>query len=255
VRTNNPRKPLFIAAFCALATYLAVGRLSPLDAWRFVTGLHDNANRSAFGRLAGDAIARNYLHAKKADLGQGQTVLEQRTLQPFDGIVLRSDADVMITVGDQASVAVATSDEDRNGRISADVVEGKLVIRGRSHNGSVAVTVPHLRSLQVSGGGNASLAGLKDPIAISVSGRGNVKASGRIPSLDLVVTGPGNFELSALQAEDARIVILGPGNASVFASRNLNATVLGPGHICYLGDPMVTENILGPGSVGRSGQG
>jgi hypothetical protein len=266
LRSSNPRKPLFIAAFCALVTYLVIGRVSPLDAWRHLSNLRGPAghrsDRMADADGVGDIVNRfdrhwrgdSHTRAVGPSRGSAQTAFERRALAPFDGIVLKGNANVTITIDDQASVSVA-DDEDRIGRISTTVEGGKLVIQGVSRSGNVTIALPHLRSLQINGTGNTSLSGLRDPIAIAVSGPGNVKASGDVPSLDLVVTGPGDFELSQLQAEDAQIVLMGPGNAAVSARHKLNAVVLGSGHIRYLGDPQVTENVLGPGSVGRIGQG
>jgi hypothetical protein len=255
VRPGNPQKPLFIAGLCALLTYTVVGNLTPFDALHYVVGAHAGQHAPWTNEI--QRHLDRYDRIRPAPRGAPSAAAdgaEQRSLPPFDGIVLGSGANATIVIGDAAAVTVEGGGKDV-GKVSTVVENGELVVGSAKGQARLKVTLPHLRSLRIDGTGNTEVSGLRDPISIVVSGPGNLKASGDVDSLDLVVSGPGNFELSRLQAKDAKILLMGPGRAAVFATRNLNATVLGPGTIRYLGDPEVTQNILGPGFVGRISQG
>ena len=259
MRPGNPHRALLIAGICALTAYGVVGKVTPFDALHYVIGGHGDRHVAW-----SDAVHRHLeqLHGihlapasvpRAAPEAAGEESVERRSLPPFDGIVLGTGANATIVIGDMAAIMVEGASQDVD-RVSTLVENGKLVVGWTKGGSRVKVTLPHLRSLRIDGTGDTEVSGLRDPISIVVTGPGNVKASGDIDSLDLVVSGPGNFELSQLQVKDAKIVLMGPGNAAVFATRNLNATVLGPGTIRYQGNPQVTQNILGPGSVGRSSQ-
>lgn len=244
-----------MATICAVLTYLAVGKLSPFDAWRYVSPPHLDLHRTLDTTAGWVEAFDHHWHPVgrvprdvRALRVPGRTIVEQRALPPFDSIVLRNSADVTVTIGDQPTVSVE-ADENLVGRVSTTVESGKLVVGWTGGASRLNVTLPHLRSLNVDGPGSTSLSGLRDPISIVVSGAGNVKASGNVESVDLVVNGPGHFELTQLHAKDAKIVLMGTGDAAVFATRKLSATVFGPGSVRYLGDPHVTQNVLGPGSI------
>jgi hypothetical protein len=196
---------------------------------------HDNPGRPFFWHHR----IRPAAHPVEADAGT--------MLGDFDGIVLTGSTNVSVTIGEPASVSAEPGATDCARRIA----DGKLIVDSGSKSSHLTVTVPHLHSLRVDGTGNVTLAGLRDSISIVANGPGNVKASGSVDSVELVVTGPGNFEFSALTAKDAKIVLMGPGNAAVSVARNLNATIIGSGTIRYLGDPQVTQNVLGAGSIGK----
>ena len=263
MRSGDPRTPLFVACACAALTYLVVGKLTPFDALRQLPIPHPDLHRTittttALAESLGDQlqsdqrIARLEEHfvrreARAAPRASGRTVVEQRTLPPFDSILLHDGANVTVTIDDQTTVSVE-GDETQAQAVSTTVEHGMLVV-GQTGASHLNVRLPHLRSLHVDGASRLNLSGLRDPISIVASGAGTVKASGNVDSVDLVLNGGGDFELSQLRTKDAKVVLTGSGKAALYATRKLSATVLGPGSVRYLGDPRVVQNVLGPGSV------
>jgi len=168
-------------------------------------------------------------------------------LDSFDSVTLENNASATITIGDRQSVRVSGG----MGRTETRVHDGKLIISGSIPGVKVAITVPHLKALEVNGVGKVSLEGLRDPVAIKANGAIKLSASGTVDSAQLVLNGPSKFDVARLQAKNVTVEVNGVGDADVYATENLVADVKGVGHIRYRGDPHLVTKINGPGTVQR----
>ena len=172
---------------------------------------------------------------------------EELGLDPFDSVTIENNASATITIGDRQSVRVSGG----MGRTETRVHDGKLIISGSIPGVKVAITVPHLKALEVNGVGKVSLEGLRDPVAIKANGAIKLSASGTVDSAQLVLNGPSKFDVARLQARNLTVEVNGVGDADVYATENLVADVKGVGHIRYRGDPHLVTKINGPGTVQR----
>ncbi len=185
--------------------------------------------------------------AAPAAPAQAGTNIDVRALEPFDSIAIENNADVTITIGDKQSVMLTGS----IGHVETGVRDGKLVVSGSTPGVRVAIIVPHLRALQVSGYGKVSLVGLRDPISIRANGAVQLWGSGTVESANLVMNGPSKFQLDKLEAKNLTVQVNGVGDADVFATESLTADIRGVGHVRYRGDPHLVTKINGPGTVQR----
>ncbi len=170
---------------------------------------------------------------------------EELGLAPFDSVTLENNASATITIGDKQSVSISGG----MGHTEARVHDGKLIVSGSIPGVNVAITVPHLKALEVNGYGKVSLEGLRDPVAIKANGAIKLSASGTVDSAELVLNGPSKFDVAKLQARNLTVEVNGVGDADVYATENLVADVKGVGHIRYRGDPHLVTKINGPGTV------
>jgi hypothetical protein len=170
---------------------------------------------------------------------------EVRTLDPFDSVTIENNATATITIGDSQSVSISGGP----GQTQTRVHDGKLTVSGSTPGVHVAITLPHLRALQVNGYGQVDLQGLRDPITIKANGAVQLSASGTVESAELTMNGPSKFALSKLEARNLVIQVNGVGDADVYATENLVADIRGVGHVSYRGSPHLVTKINGPGSV------
>jgi hypothetical protein len=275
------RTPLIIAGVAALVTYAALGEQTPFGFLHRLIGHHHTITVSTdksddMGEAARDAAEAARDKAQEAreqaeDLRQAavdkaQTEVDKaqaiadraqaavdskrgsdseiRTLDPFDSITIDNNATASITIGDTQSVSISGA-----GHTETRVHDGKLTVSGSTPGVRVAITLPHLRALQVNGYGEVDLQGLRDPIAIKANGSVRLSASGTVDSAELTLNGPSKFALAKLEAKNLVVQINGVGDADVNATETLVADVKGVGHVSYRGSPHLVTTIKGPGSV------
>jgi hypothetical protein len=188
--------------------------------------------------------------------GSGVAATQTRALTAFDSVELAGANNVVIRVGTEQSVVVRADDNLLN-RVTTDVKSGTLVIGNTSGTFttntpmSVAVTVPSLNRLALTGSGNILVRGIRtESLTVTLSGSGNLIGQGTATSLDVTVNGFGNARLTGLAASDVHAVVSGSGNIFVTATKSLDASVPGSGTIIYTGNPQdVTKNVSGSGAI------
>lgn len=84
-----------------------------------------------------------------------------------------------------------------------------------------------------------------------ISGSGEILLSGDCKELDVLLSGSGNLVAEDLEANEAKIKLIGSGECQIQVKDQLNATVTGSGNVHYKGDPQVEERISGSGKVIR----
>lgn len=208
--------------------------------------------------------------------GTGPTQTETRTLNNFNRLELKIDADVIITQGSPQEVRVEAQ------RNILDILETELSgdkleieygrYRVRDHDPiRIYVTVPTLTEVEVSGSGKVSSTspwtGASFRVGVSgsgeanlafaqvealrsnVTGSGELKLSGAAPSHNVNISGSGRVSAYDLATQDSYVAISGSGRSYVRAARTLNADIAGSGSVYYRGSPTVSSRITGSGKV------
>jgi Putative auto-transporter adhesin, head GIN domain len=207
--------------------------------------------------IIGFALARGLGNRPRAaGTGSGVAATQTRSLPPFAGVDLAGANNVTMRIGARQSVTVH-ADSNLLGRVTTQVRAGSLVIGTTPGPLSarspmfVAVTVPSIDRLALSGHGNISVAGINSQsIAVDLSGSGTVSATGTTGRLDVTIGGSGTALLGGLVARDATAALSGHGTITLTAMDSLNATVSGNGAIVYGGNPtQVTKVVTGSGTI------
>jgi hypothetical protein len=192
--------------------------------------------------------------SRSSTRGSGVSVNDRREVAPFASVELAGANTVVIHVGAPRSVAV-TGDDNLVGRVTTVVRTGRLVI---DNIGSfttkapmrVAVSVPSLDGVELSGAGTVTVEGITGAdVSAELAGDGTVVLSGTVQRVSAVLAGSGTLDLHALRAADGTAQLQGTGTIRVHATSTLDATLTGTGTILYSGDPTVTTRSTGTGTV------
>jgi hypothetical protein len=190
-------------------------------------------------------------------LGSAVTATETRAVPSFTSVELAGANSVTIQIDDTQSVVVQ-ADDNLLANVTTKVEDGRLVIATTGSFTamtpmSVALTVPSLEGLVLSGTGSAAADGIRaSALEVSLSGSGLVRVTGTADRLDVALGGSGDLELGGLEARDAGVVLSGSGRIVVHASGTLDASIPGTGSIVYSGSPAVTRSITGTGTISGS---
>ncbi len=204
----------------------------------------------------------------------GPRVTEDRDIDDVTAVVLKTDGDVVVTLGDTPSLSI-TARSAAMSLLTSDVDDGVLTLNVNGpHLGlgdvDYALTVEQLSDIRIDGSGDVvvDFTGA-DEIAVvirgsgdvegtgvdaaavtsSIEGSGDIELTGRADEHTLEIDGSGNFDGQDFETERARVSISGSGEVEVFVTGELDADISGSGEIRYTGDPEVTSDISGSGSV------
>ncbi len=189
------------------------------------------------------------------DVAGGDLQTQTRTVEAFDAIAIEGAVDVEAKVGSALSVEVE-ADGKIIDKVETRVEDGTLHVslEGGFHLNTgrmlVRVTVPSLKSIALSGSGDASVEGLDEAsFAIAVSGSGDVEAGGEAESVSISVLGSGDVGARALEAEGASIVLQGSGDVSVTATETAQGSIQGSGDVTVHGGASCSITVTGSGDL------
>jgi hypothetical protein len=212
--------------------------------------------------------------------GSGTTASEVRNISGFQAIELDGSMKLVVRQAAKESVELR-GDDNLLSLIETTVVDhdgvptlqiGTKRDANFSTRGPMVVTVDvvQLKSIAVSGSGDAVAEGVKaadlqlsvsgsgdlrlrrlsaDAVAVKVSGSGDVGVSGRAGKLHVSIAGSGDVSTRELEADDVSVNIAGSGDAMVNARKTLAVSIAGSGDVVYVGDASVKSSIAGSGSV------
>lgn len=209
---------------------------------------------------------------------KGDSVTEARDVDGFTSIEISGDADLVVRQGDEFDVTI-TTDSALLEHITTTVDDGELQVTQRysvigfSPDVVVAVTVPDLEGVELTGSSNADITGVTgdtlriavdgsadvsaevavETLSINISGSGDVTARGTATELVVEISGSGNVAAASLAARTARVEVSGSGEITVSASETLDASISGSGDVRYTGSPRVTSDVSGSGDVRPAG--
>jgi hypothetical protein len=92
-------------------------------------------------------------------------------------------------------------------------------------------------SVKVTGSGDVNLSVSTNDLQAKITGSGDVVLKGDTKNLDVTISGSGDFNGNDLESESTSAQVSGSGDATVNASKYLNARVNGSGDIKYGGNP------------------
>ncbi len=211
-------------------------------------------------------------------VGSGVVGCEHRQLPEFDGVEACGSIDVQLFQGAETSVKVEGG-ENLLGYVTTEVHRGVLRVGTRRARFTaktplvVKVTLPHLRSLEVSGSGSLlgqsalqsesvllrvsgsgelTVNGQFSNVVAELSGSGDLTASGRTENLDIDLEGAGALQAQALRVDGACHVDLGgSGDCFVWSEGSLRVYLDGSGSVRYRGQAAhISSEIEGSGNLG-----
>ncbi len=196
----------------------------------------------------------------------------------FSSLELTGSPDVTVVTGQAASVRASGSDAALD-RLEIGVSGGTLKIgskRGldwswRDHGRvTIAVTVPMLRAVDVSGSGDivvdrvkshdftAAIAGSgsirvaaldADLTNFSIAGSGSVTAAGRCSAGTAKIRGSGDLKLTALKCATLSANVTGSGSIDAYATQTATLSTTGSGDIRVTGGARCTVSSTGSGKA------
>lgn len=192
----------------------------------------------------------------------------------FNQIKLTGGYNVSIVQADEPSLVVKASESDHN-KIDVWVENNRLYVKNRYKNITtdeikLEISVKDLNDIWVEGGVYLSTLGYIDVdrlemvfqgganvdmqakakyIKIKAEGGVNIEIEGVTDELVAISEGAGNIDADRLTAKNVDCRVSGVGNASVYATNELNATIEGVGRIGYRGNPVVNKKVSGIGVV------
>lgn len=143
--------------------------------------------------------------------------IENRNIGNFYGIIVNTNANVIITQSDESGVQIAGTSSAIN-NVKTEVVNGALVINGQSGRSvDIYITVEDLNLIEVNGSarilGNGTFN--TDIVLLKVNGSGSIKMDIRSLTLGMIVRGSGKIIASG-STGSSFIKVFGSGN--VYAS-------------------------------------
>ncbi|AKQ65781.1 hypothetical protein A176_002693 [Myxococcus hansupus] len=216
--------------------------------------------------------------------GNGDLVEEERRTSSFeevyvsDGIAAIVEVDPaqphrVIVEGDSNLVALMRTDVHSRGRLRVQFLSEDVGQWESKNPLRVRVTVPMLRGIERSGGGNVDLRGTiaAPSFQLITSGGGRVRAeglsvermtletsggaettlSGHVAALDSEMSGGGKLYGSGLRVNDARLESSGGGSTELQVVDTLRVEASGGANITIFGTPVVIQRDLSGGSTLR----
>lgn len=86
-------------------------------------------------------------------------------------------------------------------------------------------------------------------VRLDISGAGDAQLAGRVDQLDINVSGKGKVLAEPLRAVRARVSISGVGSAELWVVDELHADISGAGKVDFWGHPAVRQAVSGVGAI------
>jgi hypothetical protein len=212
-----------------------------------------------------------------AVIGKGSIRTEERTVDSFNTVELRSHANVEIKKGNAYKIIVSDY-ENLLPYITISTTDNALIISTRPNSSiinskmKVSITMPDpLTRLEIKGSGNfyldssfrdlhsVEILGSGDIISdamqqldmleAKIAGSGNIELRGTATSVKATIAGSGDIFFANLRAGIADCLILGSGDIEIAATEMLKARINGSGDIRYSGSPQTDIKVNGSGRI------
>ena len=186
--------------------------------------------------------------------GSGRIVSQARPITAVSRVELGGAGTLDVRLGSAPSLTIQ-ADDNVLPVLTSEIRGNTLVLGSRGSyrtrtSPHYYLTVPDLKELRSSGSGSVVLLGVANSgLALNINGSGSMRASGHTDRLEAEVMGSGNFDLQNLAAGDARLGIMGSGNATVMVKGALDVSTFGSGNVRYIGRP--TSLSVHTGGSGR----
>lgn len=208
---------------------------------------------------------------------KGQSVYEERELQSFNRVKLKSIGNVYVKMGEKQSVRIE-ADDDLIPKVKTEVFGNELVI-SMQHPSPEWITDPkidiyvvmveakgfelrgigkistkdtiNVKDLEIRNAGVGSMFLLinGDDIITELSGLGKITIEGKANSNNIVISGAGKVDSKYLRLNTAKIISKGFGSCTVYAIKELDVKITGLGKVRYRGNPEIKKKITGIGTL------
>lgn len=155
-----------------------------------------------------------------------------------------ADLDINLAAGEFVNIAYKTYRKDHY-RIDFEITLPEL--RSINLSGAATATVngfddqnTYLRII-LSGTSKCSVSGTPGYVQIDITGKAQLDISGNTDEMNAFITGDGRLNAYGLTSLDAGIAVEGTAKAYVFVVNNFTASASGTGYIYYKGDPPVKD--------------
>jgi hypothetical protein len=210
-------------------------------------------------------------------LGSGRMVTEHRPVERFEDVILEGPLEVHLKQDQLVPVVIEA--EDNVMRVVETYVNGttlhvkirnsvnlksfrtirvyiqseqyrKIIFSGSGSLTANDTITSTLFSYEINGSADARLKLDANEIRMIVNGSGNMQLEGKAVDYNAEVNGSGDIDALNLQADKARIRIIGSGEQQIWVLHLLDASISGSGNIKYKGTPdTVNAQISGSGKV------
>ncbi|AEJ61757.1 hypothetical protein Spith_1494 [Spirochaeta thermophila DSM 6578] len=177
----------------------------------------------------------------------------------FSKIVSSGVWEIRVVKGDEWSVEVEAPERlfeylevKERGDILSLGWRGRVTMWGNVPTPVARITVPSLRSVELSGACELTFRGLvEDRFSLEVSGAADVVGKeAAFGELELEVSGAGRVDLYEVEVEEAEVEISGAAHVTLWVTERLLGSVSGVGSLRYRGNPSeVDVDVSGAGSV------
>jgi len=209
--------------------------------------------------------------------GSGNVLTESRDVHDFDRVVISLTSELLLTQGEQESLAI-TADDNLLRYIESEVRDRTLYISPLRNNEEISpsqpiqlkLSVKEIVALDLSGivsakAGNIVTAGLDIDVSglstlqmgsletqkLTVYLNGSTKVEltgpGEVVEQKVVLSGSNIYFAPELRSQLVNINASGPNDATVWATDFLNIETSGIGNVDYYGSPQVTQS--GSGNI------
>ena len=180
---------------------------------------------------------------------------ETRPTGDYHAVELAGTIDVEVQVGGARRVDVI-GDADVLDHVTTELRDGRLVVSTHGnfhpeHKTKVAITMPALDAVVLSGTGTIAVAGIAAPkLAIAVRGTGTISLTGSVDDVAYQLSGTGTVRGQDLAARSAVVAVEGTGSIALRASDSVNVAISGVGSVDVFGHPRsITKSNHGSGHV------
>jgi hypothetical protein len=174
----------------------------------------------------------------RGERGSGEIVTEEREIGEFERIRLESSTDLVIKIGNPASVRVTTDDNLQDNIITEVIGRKTLLIDSEGNFNSrrgvlVEITTPGLVQVEVDGSGDIEITGLKEEaFEIMLNGSGDIEFEGEVKQVEITLDGSGLVNALDLIAEDVKVELGGSGDIELRGkTQTFECTLSGSGDI------------------------
>lgn len=188
--------------------------------------------------------------------GSGNIVAQERALDDFENVVIKSVIKTNVTYGTDFSVVVRTDAVAIN-KVHTHVSNNSLIIDLDEHYNyhhisfEVDVVMPSITRLEHQGVSDSKLTGFYGLGTLDVmhDGVGDLRISGTSSQFNVTHTGVGDLHAFDLSSDSCHADLDGVGNIELSVSELLEGHLTGVGNIYYSGSPTVNVIDTGVGSV------
>lgn len=208
-----------------------------------------------------------------------QAQKEQRSIEPFDAVVLQGHYSVVFTQGQEGTLIISGKKEATE-QVETYVKNNTLMIKQKESSwwsqptsGAVKIEVPvkQISKIGLYGSGNiranhsiqstsfkADIAGSGDiDLAVEaervkgiVTGSGDLRLRGKANETYFEVTGSGDIKAKELMSNESSGHITGSGSIDLYAKAEMEAKITGSGDLnCYGHPPLHKTKVTGSGAV------